>query len=137
MKVVVDTNVIVSGFLGGIRAPAEVLTLILSREIVIVYDERIFLEYREVLSRTKFKFRKSSIAAFLDVIQKTGSLSQAYSQPFDLPDSDDNMFLETAAATHVDCVITGNLKHFPFEKRQGVKVVSPAEFILMYRDRKK
>ncbi len=39
------------------------------------------------------------------------------------------MFLEVAAAGEVDCVVTGNLKHFPARGRGGVSVVSPRDFL--------
>jgi uncharacterized protein len=39
------------------------------------------------------------------------------------------MFLRAALAGDADCLITGNMKHYPPAKRQGVKMVTPAEFL--------
>lgn len=49
MKIVVDTNVVVSGLLKPQSNPAEILNLILSRQVVLCADSRIINEYREVL----------------------------------------------------------------------------------------
>jgi predicted nucleic acid-binding protein len=44
-----------------------------------------------------------------------------------LPDPDDLPFLEVAAATQAP-LISGNLRHFPPERRAGVLLLSPTEF---------
>ena len=44
-----------------------------------------------------------------------------------LPDPDDAMFLEVAAATEDKVLVTGNIRHFPVRSRGVVKVITPAE----------
>lgn len=48
--------------------------------------------------------------------------------PLPGPDPDDLVFLALAQATGA-LVVTGNQAHFPLEIRDGVKVVSPAEYV--------
>lgn len=70
MKIVLDTNVIVSGLLKSQGNPAEVLTLALAGAVQVCYDKLIFAEYAEVLARPRFKFdskRVSEVLATLDV----------------------------------------------------------------------
>ena len=43
------------------RAPARVVSMVLTGDIVPCYDYRILCEYREVLQRPKFGFSKSEI----------------------------------------------------------------------------
>ena len=50
MKVVLDTNIVVSGLLQSQGNPAQVLTLALSGAIQTCHDGRILAEYAEVLS---------------------------------------------------------------------------------------
>jgi len=50
MKIVLDTNIVVSGLLQSQGNPAEVLTLVLSGAIQVCHDERILAEYAEVLA---------------------------------------------------------------------------------------
>ena len=49
--------------------------------------------------------------------------------PLSLPDPDDAMFLEVASAGGAEYVVTGNIRHFPTDARQGITVVSPRDFI--------
>jgi len=53
VKVVVDTNVIVSGILKPESPPAKILNLVLSEKLLICADSRIISEYRNVLLREK------------------------------------------------------------------------------------
>ena len=45
-------------------------------------------------------------------------------------DPEDNRFLECAGEAKADFLITGNTKHFPSEKFQKTRIVSPAEFLI-------
>lgn len=46
-----------------------------------------------------------------------------------LPDPDDAPFLEVALAARADALITGNLRHYPTQARQGMAVLDPASFV--------
>ena len=50
-----------------------------------------------------------------------------------LPDPDDNVLLEVALGSQADCILTGNLNHFPEELCMGIKVYSPSEFLEFYK----
>jgi predicted nucleic acid-binding protein len=52
-----------------------------------------------------------------------------------LPDRDDESFLEVAVSGRAEALITGNLKHYPREAREGAVVLSPAEFVEHYKSR--
>ena len=82
-----------------------------------------------MLARPKFGFDGESAAIVLDFLEYTGELAVPTPWPLALPDQDDAMFLEVAAAGRADYLVTGNLRHFPSRKRRGVSVVTPAQFI--------
>jgi len=50
MKIVLDTNIVVSGLLQSKGNPAQVLTLALAGAVQVCHDERILAEYAEVLA---------------------------------------------------------------------------------------
>lgn len=129
MRLVLDTNVLVSALLSPYRPPARVLDRLLEGSARLCYDTRIVGEYREVLARPKLGFEEQATGALVDYLEATGELVAP--QPLDLflPDAADAMFLEVAATAQADCLVTGNLRHFPADRRQGVWVVSPAELI--------
>lgn len=136
MKIVIDTNVIVSGLLNPFGAPGEILRLVASGDLTLAYDARIVSEYRSVLLRAKFDFDLIYVDILLHQIETCGELVNAQPLPYRLPDSDDEPFLEVALAGKVLCLVTGNVKHFPSKKQQKMLVVSPAEFITIYSKQK-
>ena len=56
MRIVLDTNVLVSALLSPHGAPAAVLQLVVTGRVVLCFDARVLSEYREVLRREKFDF---------------------------------------------------------------------------------
>ncbi len=133
MKIVVDTNVIVSGLLSPFGPASEILRMISSGALQLCYDARIISEYRNVLARPKFAFEPYYIDCLLDQIKICGYAIAAKPLFKRLPDSDDEPFLEVSLAGKVKCLITGNIKHYPIDKRAGMLVLSPAEFLNFYR----
>ncbi|MGA3057507.1 MAG: putative toxin-antitoxin system toxin component, PIN family [Candidatus Limnocylindrales bacterium] len=135
MRIVLDTNVLVSGLLSPFGAPGEIMRLVSSGLIALCLDARIAAEYRDVLSRPRFGFDSDAVATLLDYVESNGEM--VASQPLvpRLPDPDDEPFLEVALAGAADCVVTGNAAHYPPQARAGVSVVTPAEFIDLYRSR--
>ena len=125
MRIILDTNVIVSALLSPSGVPAKILNLILNRNITIVYDNNILFEYVDVLNRTKLKINKELIKPVLDFINKEGELGIAVPQKIKFDDSDDKKFYELYKNEKIDYLITGNIKHFP--KENGI--ITPRNFI--------
>ena len=125
MKIVLDTNVLVSGLLSPQGAPAAILRCILAGSASVCFDERILAEYRSVLARGKFGFDATQVAVLLEFIEATGEPVLAAPLNLRLLDSSDGMFIEVAVASGADCLVTGNLKHFPTEQLRGVRAMSP------------
>ena len=133
MKIVLDTNVLVAGLLKPFGTPGEIVRMTSAGMLALCYDARILDEYREVLLRPKFHFEPSEVKVLLDVIESSGHLTASGPLPERLPDADDEVFLEIALAAFSDCLVTGNSKHFPRGKCCGMKIVTPVEFLKLYR----
>ena len=130
MIVVLDTNVLVSGLMSPGNPPGRIMDLLRSGEISLVIDDRIFAEYAAVLGREYFRkyFSLAEKDTILDFIAHD-SIRVLCTQPVDgLPDPDDACFLEVALAAQAP-LGTGNEKHYPSQRRQGVAVYSPAGFL--------
>lgn len=135
MKVVLDTNVAVSGLLSPFGNPAEILRMISSGVLQLCFDARILSEYRDVLNRPKFQFEENKIRALLDQIEDKGRIVASTPLPCTLPDRTDEPFLEVAIAGKADALITGNITHFPARLRCRVRVLAPTKFLEFYRKR--
>ena len=134
MRIVLDTNVLVSALLSPFGPPAEILRLVTTGTVRLCHDARILGEYRQVLLRPAFPFRPLQVESLLDQIEADGEPITAFALSDRLPDPDDEAFLEVALAADARYLVTGTLRHFPPESRQGVRVVSPREFLKSYRN---
>lgn len=133
MRIVLDTNVLVSGLLSPYGPSANIVRWVALGEPVLCYDARIFAEYREVLAREKLGFDPEQVADLLEQIRTDGYPVVARPLETRLPDPDDEAFLEVALTGSARFLVTRNLKHYPQEARQGVEVVPPARFVTLFR----
>ena len=133
MRIVLDTNVLVSGLLSPFGPPGDIVRLITTGTVRVCYDARILGEYRQVLLRPAFSFSQVQIESVVAQLEADGDLVTAPPLSEGLPDPDDEVFLAVALAGQVRCLVTGNLRHYPASRRQGVRVVSPRNFLELYR----
>jgi len=133
MKIVLDTNVLVSGLLTPFGSSGEIVRMVSAGELILYMDARILLEYEEVLHRPKFKFDKDNISILLDFLKLYGQFVSSMPLKNRLPDPDDEPFLEVAIAGKVRSLVTGNIVHYPPLSREGIKIFSPSEFLEFFR----
>ena len=132
MRIVLGTNVLVSGLLKPDGFPAIVLGLVINKKIKLLYDNRILFEYMEVLSRKKFNFEHRWVKVLINFIQKQGEFIVAVPVPESFKDNDDKKFYEVAKTAKADYIVTGNIKDFP--KKNIIK--TPKEFIKIITNKK-
>ena len=113
IKVVLDTNIVVSANLSFAGLEALVLRLALSRSIQMYTSAAILTEYENVLRRPKFKFPKQQLETVLQLIGQAGIRLADLPTVAASKDETDNRFLECAEAASAGFLITGNIKHFP------------------------
>lgn len=136
MRIVLDTNVLVSGLLNPHGPPGRVLDLVLSGTLTLLFDDRILSEYREVLARPRFGFNPVDVETVLAHLVSEGEAVLAAPIPFTLPDPDDLPFLEVALAGSADALVTGNASHFkPTRGRHQAAVIGPAKFLARWNAR--
>lgn len=133
MKIVLDTNVLVSGLLKTHSDAGIIVRLVAGGLLKVIYDARILAEYREVLGRPKFGFEKAETEAIISQIEAEGILVVSRPLPERLPDPDDEPFLEASLAEEETVLVTGNKKHFPASVGEKVLILSPGEFVSFYR----
>jgi len=130
LRLVLDTNVIVSAALKPDGLQRTVLLLAMARPSRLYVSAEILAQCREVLERREFKIRKGLRRQFLQWI-RNGSYTVTPTSPLRITsDPDDNMFLECADAARADYLVTGNVRHFPRFWKQ-TKVVTSREFVTL------
>ena len=128
MKIVIDTNNIVSALLTPNGLSAKLLDLVFEKKLVLVYDNFILTEYFNILHREKFKLDKKLVNTVINFVIKNGEYKLAEFQKIEFNDKNDKMFYEVYKNEDVDFLITGNIKHFPKEKN----IVTVREFLDIY-----
>ncbi len=108
MKVIIDTNVLVSAVLKG-RIPRQVIQFICDHpDGEWIASKEIILEYKEVLSRRKFRLTDEVISAWIEIIDIFVTLIDVNLE-IDFPrDRKDAKFLACAIAAEADFLITGD-----------------------------
>jgi len=130
VRIVLDTNVLVSGVLSPHGPPGRCLDLILEGDLILLFDDRILAEYRDVLLRPRFDLIAKDVMVLIDYLTAGGQPISASPLDRSLPDPDDLPFLEVAVAGSADALVTGNARHFPKEATSpGVEILAPARLL--------
>ncbi|MFI5304884.1 MAG: putative toxin-antitoxin system toxin component, PIN family [Nitrospiria bacterium] len=131
-RLVLDTNVFVSGIISAEGPPAVILNAIHLRKAILLVSDPITLEYLRVLNYPNIrKYKKITdetirdIASFLinqtERIELISSIQKS-------PNPDDDMFLITAVDGNADLLITGDKTDLVSLKTiETISIVSPRE----------
>ena len=138
MRVVLDTNVLISSLFGQTTSFPYLLVyecILKNRSATICLSEALRNEYFKVIHYPKFdKYLtfKAKGLALLEVIDTITDNFQPTQKLAVIEDEPDNRILELAIAAKANFIITGNTNDFDFEEYEGIKIVSPKEFYLKY-----
>ena len=127
LKVVLDTNVLVSALWTPAGNASAIINLILSEKIVPCFDQRIINEYRTVLSRKRLAFPEGKVNELLMEITNRGLSVVVLPSAIAMTDETDRKFYDTAKFCDA-YLITGNARHYP----EDPLVISPARFLLLH-----
>ena len=132
MRVVLDTNVLVSGiFFTG--PPATILAAWASRRFELVASIEVLAEYRRVGARLGSRYPLVDAEPLLDLVTRESRIVDPIPVPTSAcDDPDDIMFLACAIAGHAQIVVTGDRALLRASGFEGVEVVTPREFVRRY-----
>lgn len=128
-KIVIDTNVFISSFFGGI--PRAIIDLWKGGEITLCLSQEIIEEYIEVLNRLGLE-NKSEMQQLIGLFAEGyHSVFAAKTPHIDVikDDSDDNKFIECAVALDGKIIISGDKYLKNLRKYIDIEIMSPKEFI--------
>jgi uncharacterized protein len=134
-RLVIDTNVFVSGLISGAGSPARILRAVQSKRAVHLVSDPIVEEYLRVLDYPRIrKFRKvtdafvADIAAYL--VYQTERV-ELQSQIRMSPDLDDDVFLNTAVDGRATLLVSGDKTDLlALRSIEGIPIVSAREAVL-------
>jgi len=130
IKVVVDTNVIISSILfGGI--PGELIPLWKSGRIKPLASKEIIDEYIKVLAYPKFELSETEINYILyNEILPYFDIIQIKDRPVIIKvDPSDDKFIHCAKAGKAGVIISGDQHLLRLKTYQKIKILTPAKFL--------
>jgi len=138
IKVVPDTNIIISGMLGSLGYPRQLLNLSLAKKVVMYGSEETFNEFCEKIRLPKLvKYLKKQIYTPEKIILDFKSIIKMV-EPFEVlkdvaianQDRDDDIYFRIAKASGAKIVVSGDKKHvLSVKKYDGIITISASKFI--------
>ena len=132
MRVVVDTNVYISGLLWT-GVPHDLLHVAETGNLVLVTTPAIMEEVREVLVRPKFAARIATLGTSVgELVESLLSIIEIIQEPKVTPiilkDPDDDKFIACAGASRVRWIISGDEHLLSLGRYKTVRIVTPRQF---------
>lgn len=127
-KIVLDTNVLVSGLLGG--TATDLIRRWRSGAFKLIVSEEIVAEYRKVLMRPKFGLPGWVVEELLDYLQSTSTwIEPSGDVKADARDPSDNKFLVAAIVGEADWIVSSDNDLLDIGEFEGIRITSPWEFL--------
>ncbi len=129
MKIVVDTNVLISAFIS--KGPAKLVLDSIDQESIFGIISVLMLEeFEEVIKREKFgwdlEHQNSILAITRDlflIVPDDRILPVVFNDP------DDDVVLACAACAYADIIVSGDKHLLSLKEYRGVRILTPREFI--------
>jgi putative PIN family toxin of toxin-antitoxin system len=128
-RLVLETNVVLSGLLFPGSAPSQ--ALLKAQDCHVLASDATLLELVEVMSRARFNryieaaLRKQLVAEYVnacETIQITSSVRACR-------DPRDDKFLELAVDGRADAIVTGDLDLLALHPFRGIAILAPAKYL--------
>jgi putative PIN family toxin of toxin-antitoxin system len=135
MRVVLDTNILVSSTLGPMGRPAAIMKALQEGLYELVLSESIMDEYRDAMGgpdvRKRFRYTDFQIE---EAVQGFRALSTVVEPDLSVrvaPDPDDDHIIGCAIAGEADYIVTGDNKLLTVGSYRGIQLLNPAAFLLL------
>lgn len=115
MRLVIDTNIIVSALLSADGTAFRILSNVLDGMYTVIVSQEILEEYEDVLRRDKFGFDEDIVSFLLDWFRKNAVWIEVVKSDVPMIDEKDRVFFDVAKCCKAK-LLTGNAKHYPVDE---------------------
>jgi uncharacterized protein len=128
LRLVLDTNVVVSAAIKAEGLQRTVLLLSMTKPALWYASKTVLAEYDSVLGRPELRIGRGDRQRLLQHIRNRVRIIVPSRLPQVTVDPADNIFIECADAARADYLITGNQRHFP-KFWKSTKIIGSREFL--------
>jgi len=134
MKIVLDTNVFISGiFFSG--PPSQILRAWKNKRLQIILSQDILIEYQRVAESLTLQYPSIDILPIIELVTVHGQFVDTKNVDITVcEDPDDNKFIECAIASDTKIIVSGDKHLLKIKGFKGIKVHKPREFVEIYLD---
>jgi putative PIN family toxin of toxin-antitoxin system len=139
-KITLDTNVLYQALHSRRGASHQILQLIRQEELVVALTVPVFFEYQEVLYRPQtlreLGLTRREVDGVLDLLLLQGEVhAVSFLWRPNLPDADDDLFVECAFVSQSEFLITRNVRDFTSGELgpMAFAVLTPTDFYRQWR----
>jgi hypothetical protein len=136
MRVVLDTNILLSSLLSPLGAPAQLLDAWERKTFTLVACDALIAELRDVAGRPFFRARlRASAAELLAAGLRDFSFfcRRLPSGPI-APDPKDSYLLALAEASQAEFLVTGDKQLLSLKRHKATRIITPAAMIEILKD---
>jgi len=134
VRIVLDTNALLSGFLWN-GAPRRLIEAVLAQRIELYTTQGLLAELEKVAARPRFtaKMAEQQLTPAL-LSERLRSIAEiviaADIGPVVIADPDDDHVLACALAAHADFIVTGDPHLLNLKRHHGTSILTPAAALL-------
>jgi len=129
LRVVLDSNVLISGFLFG-GPPAELLKLAQGGSLQVFTSMAVLDEVRDVLCRPKFGLQTSQVLLLMgEIHQFCEIVTPSVKVKEIVEDPDDDVILACALTARADMIVSGDNHLLKLGRWKGMDILSPADAV--------
>jgi putative PIN family toxin of toxin-antitoxin system len=136
MRVILDTNILLSALLSPLGAPAKIIDAWERKVFTLVACDALIAEFREVAGRPLFRRRlRASVAELLAAGIRDFSLfcRDLPSGPV-APDPKDSYLLALAEASEAEFLVTGDKELLSLKRHKSTRIITPAVMIELLKE---
>jgi putative PIN family toxin of toxin-antitoxin system len=136
MRLILDTNILLSALLSPLGAPARLLDAWERKTFTLVACDALIAELREVVGRPFFRARLRASAAELlaaDLRDFSFFCRDLPSGPV-APDPKDSHLLAMAGASQAEFLVTGDKELLSLKQHQSTRTITPAAMIELLKE---
>jgi len=129
LRVVLDTNVLISAILFGGR-PRQILEKAIRGDVRLCLSEPILEELKGVLQRSKFGYSSEMIQLIvIELMSIADFVNPSATLNVVLEDPEDNRILECAVEVEANCIVSGDSHLLKLRRYRNTEILNAAGFL--------